>query len=116
MQVRHSALVIPDRFEVAVRTWTNGVGAGAGRVSWGMGSVQKSVLRRPSIVRQSSSQKGRARGRAQKLPSVEIYTPRRLAEFLLNNAGPDDYATMRRDVEKLGLDPDTIPHEPPTKG
>lgn len=78
-----------------------------------MGSVQKRVTR-SAIVK--DSRMGRARGRASKLPRVEHYTPRRLAEFLLNNAGPDDYAEMRREVEKLGVDPDTIPHERPTKG
>ena len=45
----------------------------------------------------------------------ERYTPRRLAQFLLENAtSTADYAAARREVRKLGLDPDDIPHEPPT--
>jgi hypothetical protein len=46
----------------------------------------------------------------------ERYTPRRLAQFLLENAtDAADYAAARREVRKLGLDPDNIPHEPPTR-
>ena len=46
----------------------------------------------------------------------ERYTPRRLAQFLLENAtDAADYAAARREVRKLGLDPDSIPHEPPTR-
>lgn len=42
---------------------------------------------------------------------VEIYTPERLAEFFLNNAmDKDDYLSARKEVEKLGLDPDSIDH------
>ena len=45
---------------------------------------------------------------------LEEYTPERRAEFLLNNAvGPADYAWARREVERLGLDPDAIDHNPP---
>lgn len=45
---------------------------------------------------------------------VEIYTPERRAEFLLNNAVDEvDYQRARRDVQKLGLDPDSIPHRRP---
>lgn len=75
--------------------------------------AKKKVARRPSVVKQPSSRARRARSLT--LPAVEVYTPRRLAEFLLNNAGADDYAEMRREVENLRLDPDTIPHER-TKG
>jgi len=47
---------------------------------------------------------------------VEIYTPERRAELLLNNAVDDkDYQRVRRDVKKLGLDPDAIPHHRPGK-
>ena len=43
---------------------------------------------------------------------VEIYTPERKAEFLLNNAvTPDDYDRAREAVREMGLDPDAIPHE-----
>jgi hypothetical protein len=45
----------------------------------------------------------------------ERYTPRRLAQFLLQNAVDSaDYAAARREVKKLGLDPDAIPHDRPT--
>jgi AbrB family looped-hinge helix DNA binding protein len=46
--------------------------------------------------------------------AVEIYTPERKAEFLLENAVDlKDYARARAAVRKLGLDPDEIPHKPP---
>lgn len=42
---------------------------------------------------------------------VEIYTDERKAEFLLSNAVDEqDYA---REVRKLGIDPDTVPHRRP---
>jgi AbrB family looped-hinge helix DNA binding protein len=45
---------------------------------------------------------------------VEIYTPERRAEFLLSNAvDAADYARAKEEVRKLGVDPATIPHEPP---
>lgn len=45
---------------------------------------------------------------------VERYTPERRAEFLLSNATtPKDYQRARREVQKLGLDPETIPHRRP---
>jgi AbrB family looped-hinge helix DNA binding protein len=45
---------------------------------------------------------------------VEIYTPERRAEFLLSNAvDADDYRAAVREVEKLGLDPEQVPHRPP---
>jgi len=44
--------------------------------------------------------------------SVEIYTPERKAQFLLNNAlTAEDYAWAVSEVKKLGLDPENIPHE-----
>jgi hypothetical protein len=53
--------------------------------------------------------------KARKGPAVpEDYSDERVAEFLLNNAStPEGYAAARAEVEKLGLDPDQIPHEPP---
>jgi AbrB family looped-hinge helix DNA binding protein len=53
--------------------------------------------------------------RAIALP-VEVYTPERIAEFLLNNAvDAEDYESAREEVRKLGLDPDTIPQiKPPS--
>ena len=42
---------------------------------------------------------------------IEIHTPARKAEFLLNNAiTPEDYATAVEQVRKMGLDPEQIPH------
>jgi hypothetical protein len=47
---------------------------------------------------------------------VEHYTPRRLAQFLLENAtDAQDYARARREVRKLGIDPDRVPHDPPAR-
>ena len=49
--------------------------------------------------------------RAQATP-VEVYTPERIAEFLLNNAVDEaDYQRAREEVKKLGLDPDVIPNQ-----
>jgi len=46
---------------------------------------------------------------------VERYTPERKAEFLLSTATtPKDYQRARREVAKLGLDPDAIPHRRPS--
>ena len=42
---------------------------------------------------------------------VEIYTPARRAQFLLSNAvDHEDYMAARREVKKMGLNPDKIPH------
>jgi AbrB family looped-hinge helix DNA binding protein len=42
---------------------------------------------------------------------VEIYTPERLAEFFLNNVmDKEGYLEARKDVEKMGIDPDSIDH------
>lgn len=52
--------------------------------------------------------------RSARKPSVEIYTPVRKAEFLLNNAvDAEDYARARRLVRQMGLDPDSIVHGKP---
>lgn len=44
---------------------------------------------------------------------TELYTPQRIAEFLLNNAvdGADFDAAMARVLE-MGIDPDSVPHQP----
>ena len=48
------------------------------------------------------------------LDLIEVFTDERIAEFLLNNAiGEDEYWIMRKEVVKLGLDPDTILHHKP---
>jgi AbrB family looped-hinge helix DNA binding protein len=45
---------------------------------------------------------------------VERYTPERKAEFLLSNAvDANDYRRARKQVRKLGLDPDSIRHVRP---
>ena len=45
---------------------------------------------------------------------VEMYSARRKAEFLLNNAvDAADYKRALRAVRKLGLDPEDIPHRRP---
>jgi len=51
--------------------------------------------------------------RAVVLP-IETYTPARRAEFLLTNAADaEEYRWAVREVRKMGLDPDEVPHEPP---
>ena len=45
---------------------------------------------------------------------IERYTPERKAEFLLSNAtSHTDYRKARKEVQKLGIDPDSIPHRRP---
>jgi AbrB family looped-hinge helix DNA binding protein len=45
---------------------------------------------------------------------VEMYTPERKAEFLLNSAiTSKDYSWALKEVRKMGIDPKTIPHEKP---
>jgi len=45
---------------------------------------------------------------------AELYTPERKAEFLLSNAvNAADYADACKEVRKLGLEPDEIPHHRP---
>lgn len=45
---------------------------------------------------------------------IEIYTPERIAEFLLNSAiDAEDYARAVEEVRALGLDPETILHDKP---
>jgi bifunctional DNA-binding transcriptional regulator/antitoxin component of YhaV-PrlF toxin-antitoxin module len=45
---------------------------------------------------------------------VERYTPERKAEFLLSTATSNaDYRKARKEVRKLGIDPDAIPHRRP---
>ena len=47
---------------------------------------------------------------------LEIYTPERRAEFLLNNAvGGEDYRRARAEVKRLGLDADRIKHQRSSK-
>ena len=47
---------------------------------------------------------------------VEIYTPARIAEFLLSNAvNAKDYRAAVQAVRKLGIDPRTVAHERPRR-
>jgi hypothetical protein len=44
---------------------------------------------------------------------VRRYAPREAAAFILENAvNRKDYLAARRRVKAMGLDPETIPHEP----
>jgi AbrB family looped-hinge helix DNA binding protein len=45
---------------------------------------------------------------------IERYTPERKVEFLLSNATTRaDYRKARKEVQKLGIDADSIPHRRP---
>jgi AbrB family looped-hinge helix DNA binding protein len=45
---------------------------------------------------------------------VEIYTPERIAEFLLTNAVDEaDYRLAKKEVRSLGLDPAKVAHHRP---
>lgn len=47
---------------------------------------------------------------------VEIYSPERKAEFLLNSTTTlKEYAEAVKKIRKMGLDPETIPHTKPQK-
>ncbi len=47
---------------------------------------------------------------------TEAYSPERRAEFLLNSAvSREDYLWARQECERLGVDPDTVTHEPPPR-
>lgn len=51
--------------------------------------------------------------RSSGLPEVEIYTPERIAEFLLNSAvSKSDYQAAIEEVTRMGIDPATVPHDP----
>ena len=52
---------------------------------------------------------------ADRMP-VEEYSAERKAEFLLSNAVDElDYAWAVREVRKLGVDPEAVPHERPRR-
>jgi len=49
------------------------------------------------------------------LPEVEVYTPERIAEFLLNNVvDTEDYRRAVEEVRRMGFEPDQILHDPPS--
>lgn len=69
-------------------------------------------VRHPTSKSTKQTRKRRSRAAS---PNVERYAPGRTARFLLENAvDAADYAAVRREVRELGLDPDQIPHEPPS--
>jgi AbrB family looped-hinge helix DNA binding protein len=44
---------------------------------------------------------------------LEVYTPERSAEFMLNNAvDAAEFDAALAEVRAMGLDPDAIPHQP----
>lgn len=44
---------------------------------------------------------------------VEVYTPERTAEFMLNNAASAaEFDEALTEVRAMGLDPDSFPHQP----
>ena len=46
-------------------------------------------------------------------PDPEIYTPERIAEFLLNSAiSEGEYHAAIEEVKRMGIDPSTVPHDP----
>jgi len=45
---------------------------------------------------------------------IEVYTPERKAEFLLNNTiTKEDYEWAVKEVRKMGIDPGTFPYKKP---
>ena len=69
----------------------------------------------PTAAQRKGVKRNKRRPSRTSAPLGERYTPRRLAQFLLQNAvDAADYAAARREVKKLGLDPDAIPHDRPT--
>lgn len=55
------------------------------------------------------------RPQMQQVREIEVYTPERKAELLLNNAVDSaDYLATVAVVRAMGLDPDAIPHQRPT--
>jgi hypothetical protein len=70
--------------------------------------VLPAKLRRRSVSRKAPS------WWPKRAKTVEVYTPERRAEFLLNNAVDiADYQRARAEVKRMGLDPDRIKHHRP---
>ena len=56
-----------------------------------------------------------ARRKGAALPAVEVYSDKRIAEFLLNNSvDAEDYGRAIKLVRKMGLDPAKIDHWKPS--
>ena len=69
----------------------------------------------PTATQRKGVKRGKRRPSRSSAQLGERYTSRQLAQFLLQNAVDSaDYAAARREVKKLGLDPDAIPHDRPT--
>ena len=78
-----------------------------------VGLRKKYGLEEGSLVIAEAREEGVLLRPAAALP-LEMYTPERKAEFLLNNAvTQQDYSWAVKEVEKMGLDPKKIPHEKP---
>lgn len=68
--------------------------------------------RREETRRTDPAQKPGQQGPADR--PTEMYSQDRIAEFILSNSvDVEDYAKARREVEEMGLDPDSIPHARP---
>ena len=67
-----------------------------------------------SLVLLEEDAEGGVRLRPAAAMPIEIYSPVRRAELLLENAvDGKDYERARHLVRELGLDPDSIPHQRP---
>lgn len=67
-----------------------------------------------SLVLLEEDAEGGVRLRPAAAMPIEIYSPARRAELLLENAvDAKDYERARRLVRELGLDPDSIAHQRP---
>jgi hypothetical protein len=89
--------------------------AAAARSSCPRGFAAAWVSRRGSFVVAEEREDGILIRPATVLP-VEIYSPERRAEFLLNNAvGAEDYRHAQAEVKRMGLDPSRIKHHQPAK-
>jgi AbrB family looped-hinge helix DNA binding protein len=88
---RHGTVVLPPRLRQRF-----GMNPGSTVL---METTENGILVRPAVV----------------LP-LEAYSPQRQAEFLLNNAVDlEDYRYAVREVRGLGIEPDDVPHERPTR-
>lgn len=68
-------------------------------------TVTRSRRKRTALRRQSAPTRAAI---------TERYSAARKAEFLLNNAATlAEYRAARQEVKALGINPDSIPHQPP---
>jgi AbrB family looped-hinge helix DNA binding protein len=91
----------------------------AARVGKGGAIIVPARLRKRYGIKEGTlvSTEARAEGiliRPAGVPPLERYAPERKAEFLLSTATTEqDYRRARKEVKRLGLDPDAIPHRRP---